>query len=568
MKSIFTSIAVWVVSLTLCFAQGEGHNMPSISELAHSEISTPNYQISASGLSPQSAFLLLDIKKLEAVGKRLTSGETDLFEKYNLREMSGNIFVNSFLFVSETIDHAALTNLGVKVSRQSGNILTALIPVNRMEEISNLEDVRFLQIGEKGKQTMDASKIETNVNLVHQGSQLPQALFGNNVVVGIIDGGFDYTHPNFYDESGYNNYRLKRVWEQKATTGTPPAGFSYGRELATEANILNAQRDEANGSHGTHVAGAAAGAGGGLPTNYKGVATNSDLVFVSSDFSDASIADAIAYITEYANAVGKPCVINMSLGKHIGPHDGLSAFDQYCDGVVGPGRILVGSAGNEGDDAIYIGKTYTQSDNIMQTILNYPSSSNGTDGEGLIDIWGSPNQNFQVAVGIYDSFYNQFIDGTPYMQANSTTAATYTLYDYFNTPCVVEMAPSHSTLNNKNNVMVYVNNTAQLDGSKWVVIEIISTSGKTYMWSQGDARFTDNGFGVPVMLGSTSSTTGELGGTGNNMISVGAYTTKNAWTAFNGSAQQADFYAPIGALAPFSSKGPTADNRTKPDITG
>ena len=48
---------------------------------------------------------------------------------------------------------------------------------------------------------------------------------GKNVVVGIIDIGFDYNHPSFYD--GQGNCRIKRVWEQNKL-GTPPTGYNYG----------------------------------------------------------------------------------------------------------------------------------------------------------------------------------------------------------------------------------------------------------------------------------------------------------------------------------------------------
>lgn len=241
---------------------------------------------------------------------------------------------------------------------------------------------------------------------MHQGLQLPQAYFGNGVVVGIIDGGFDYTHPNFYDGTGSNNYRVKRVWEQNATSGTPPSGFSYGRELTTQTSILNAQRDKPNASHGTHVAGIAAG--GGANATYMGVASKSDLVFVSTNMTNIGIMDGIAYIYNYANSINKPCVINISIGGHIGPHDGFSPFDQYCDEIVGAGRLLVGAAGNQGADQLHISKTYTSSDNTMYSFVQFPWSSNGTNGETVIDIWGDPNQNYEVAVNIYNTKTNSF----------------------------------------------------------------------------------------------------------------------------------------------------------------
>ena len=49
------------------------------------------------------------------------------------------------------------------------------------------------------------------------------------------------------------------------------------------------------------------------------------------------------------NPSGKPCVINMSLGYHIGPHDGTSTFDRICDELQGEGRLLVGASGNEAE---------------------------------------------------------------------------------------------------------------------------------------------------------------------------------------------------------------------------
>ena len=86
--------------------------------------------------------------------------------------------------------------------------------------------------------------------MVHNGTDLSQAYTGNGVVVGIIDGGFDYTHPTFYN-ADYTQYRISRVWEQ-GETGTPPSAYSYGNELIGQTNIISNANDGTDaGSHGT-----------------------------------------------------------------------------------------------------------------------------------------------------------------------------------------------------------------------------------------------------------------------------------------------------------------------------
>ena len=43
--------------------------------------------------------------------------------------------------------------------------------------------------------------------------------------------------------------------------------------------------------------------------------------FDADDFN-SSVADAIDYIFEIADSLGKPCVINTSVGEYTGSHDG------------------------------------------------------------------------------------------------------------------------------------------------------------------------------------------------------------------------------------------------------
>jgi len=519
------------------------------------------------GISPSTAFLILDLKKT-GIAKL---SEEQLIEKYALIKKDGILYANSFITLNNAYNSNELSKNGVLVGTQKGNIITALIPIKQLETLTNNHNINYIQIGEKVAPTMDNARTATNVNQVHTGTSLPQPYFGEGVVVGIIDGGFDYTHPNFYNSTGTSGYRVKRVWEQNATSGTPPTGYTYGRELTTQSAILSAQRDRANASHGTHVAGIAAGAGGGASTTYTGVASKADLVFVSTNMTDLGILEGIEYIQNYASSVGKPCVINMSLGKHIGAHDGTSIFDKLCDSFfVGEGRILVGAAGNEGGDNLYLGKTYTTTDTTLYTFVRFPSASNQTNGQTIIDIWGEVGDNFFAGVYIYNTSTDVFEDATPYLYNGAFTGTySHTLYDddfFFPDPCYVDIATGIDPNNNKPRVTIAIDHTAQDDNYRYALIEIRASSTQTKMWANS-AVFTNNSYSAPVLSGNSNSTVGEIGGTGKSIISVGAYTSKNSWISFSSGMQTADFYTTNGAIAPFSSKGPTADGRTKPDIT-
>ena len=90
-------------------------------------------------------------------------------------------------------------------------------------------------------------------------------LMGENVMIGFVDTGIDYTHPVFRELDGRT--RIEAIWDQTVQEGTEPPGFLYGSEYTREDidRALGAEdpfsivpsRDE-NG-HGTYVASLAAG---------------------------------------------------------------------------------------------------------------------------------------------------------------------------------------------------------------------------------------------------------------------------------------------------------------------
>ena len=68
------------------------------------------------------------------------------------------------------------------------------------------------------------------VDSVRMAIDLPHEFTGKDVIIGVTDWGFDYTHPVFYD-TGMVNYRVLRAWDQFKESGPAPAGSHTGRNM-------------------------------------------------------------------------------------------------------------------------------------------------------------------------------------------------------------------------------------------------------------------------------------------------------------------------------------------------
>jgi len=484
-----------------------------------------------------------------------------------VKSLNNQSYVNAFISLNENADLDALRANGAKINTQVANLITAQIPVQNVSQISQLSDVKYLQIAVPVRKRMDKARTTSNVDKVQSGLNLPTPFTGKDVVVGVIDNGFEYGHINFWDANG-TNLRVKHVWDQNLT-GTAPTGYSYGVEYTTQAAILAAKYDTRSETHATHVTGIAAGGDKNNGNTYYGIATDADIALVSYNNNDqstdnVSISDGIKYIYDYATSVNKPCVINMSLGTHIGPHDGTSAFDQVCDGLQGKGRLLVGAAGNEGGDNLHISQTFTSSVPTLKSFFTFYDSSTLY---GETDIWGDANTTFTIQVVVYKKSTGVNVYATTALDAATTNQKTYTLKSTNGAVGTISVYTERNALNNKPNAYVNVDMTSITTGN-YIGIIITGTAGTTvHAWADDWYSYFASNNVTGWSSGNSTNSMGEIGGTGKRIISVGAYVTKTAVTSTTNQSINTSSRETINKITSFSSKGPTIDGRTKPDIT-
>jgi Subtilase family. len=219
-------------------------------------LATTQAQVTSRKLSPYTRSFLTRINQPDVSPTQIKA----LRKEVGVKQSGSQEYVSTFIYLEENAETQALEQIGVKVNTRIKNIITAQVPSDMLETVAALPEVKYVQMGIPVHRKMDKARITSNVDKVQAGTApLSGLYFGKDVVVGIIDNGFEYGHPNFYNKD-HTEYRVKRVWDQNALVGTPPAGFTYGKELSTQDEILAAKRDTTDTSHGTHVAGIATGA--------------------------------------------------------------------------------------------------------------------------------------------------------------------------------------------------------------------------------------------------------------------------------------------------------------------
>lgn len=467
-----------------------------------------------------------------------------------IKQVGSQQYISVFLYFTSSVEEDWNADLGVHIRSlfNENRIATADVPISALEALSEMPEIDFIEMPEPVHITMDKARAASHINEMQTTTApLTQAYKGKGVIFAAVDRGMQFNHINFYSPEG--KFRMKRVWNQTGG-GTYPTGYNYGAEYADSAAIVTAKFDNIHDpiGHACHVTGIAAGSY--LSDSHYGIATESDIAFVSMRGYENDIADGVKYLMDYATQQAKPIVVNLSLGTHMGPHDGSSTFDKLCDGLVGPGKILVGSCGNEGGDKFHLFRDFSNDAADLKSFFLFRGDKNGK-----IDIWANaPNKDFTVQLITYNKATGKIDYQSKKFNGLSTEAKRLTSVTDkgFNGTCY--MIAGQSPLNNCAHVRMIVN-LSSVSSTHFVglLIKKIDNVGVN-AWTD-DISLQLNGFNkAGYTNGDHNSSNGELGGTGKHIITVGSYTSRG------------NSYATEGDISAFSSWGPTADGRIKPEI--
>lgn len=527
--------------------------------------------------------LLLALPQLQAQVKMSAHSKLTLAGLHHHSHGSGRAPLGAdsrcqaFIAVEDNSVLNSLHLLGVKVEGVFDGFVTASVPVQALQQMSALGGVNHISLARPLELCNDRSRALSMVDPVQQGTGLVTPLTGGGVIVGMIDVGFDFGHINLCDGEGRS--RVCAVYLPCDSTGVPPVidgNVLPGSCYETPAEVAALTTDYAGASHGTHTTGTAAGSC--RENGLYGMAPDASIVacgMPSSQLTDVNIANSIKYIFHYADSVGKPCVINMSLGTNEGPNDGTSFLCRTFDAMSGPGRVCVVSAGNDGNAPICFHHTLQGEGDTVTTLLR--NQYGGMERKGYVSMWSDGPQEHRSRLVVVNrqtgelEYASPLIGTLPEDSVFSVTSeqdADFAVYYDGEVQFANAVEPCYDAQGGLlpdgryHSVWQFDATSLQsghLLGIQYVANEVTHLAG----WCQKSTYFYT--FGVPGASGGTPSGSISDLATTDNVISVGAYDSREAFICGDGSTYT-DFSIQEGEIADYSSYGPDENGKIRPDV--
>ena len=435
--------------------------------------------------------------------------------------------------------------VGAKVEILNESFASVTITPNEIIEFSNFFEIEYMELPKRMFYILRESYGKTCITNVHNAA--PYNLLGRGVLLGIIDSGITYTHPDFRNEDGTT--RIAYLWDQ-TISGNPPIGFSLGTEYTrdqinealmepTMEETLALVPSQDTMGHGTAVAGVAGGNGRASQGREVGVAPEAEYIIVKigTEQEDSfprtlEVMRALKYVMKKASQINKPIAVNIGFGMVQGGHDGRTLLEIFINQMAARWKcnIMVGT-GNQGNAANHtegiIGEDEIKE---VQFIINEGQKFYG------FNLWKSFIDTFEIKItsptGESTDRISMITDNILYVMGSTI------IFINFSEP---------SNINADEQIAVFMESeNGNIDSGVWTltIYGIKITNGRYNIWgATEETTGNETRFLQPI-----SSTTLTIPSTSYSAISVGAF---NPFT---------------NQVAAFSGKGFTRDGRAKPSL--
>ncbi|SED01976.1 phage tail tip lysozyme [Streptomyces melanosporofaciens] len=446
---------------------------------------------------------------------------------------------------------------GLRLVARFGQIATCRIAVERIPQVYNDPRVLSLKasrlVGPEraplchGKPIVGLTPTRTD-----RCGPANRRLTGQGVVVGVIDTGCDVDHPSFKWPDGSS--RLLALWDQRdREAGLELAPYGYGIRFG-RADINRALRSgrpyevlgyhpadadrDGMGAHGTHVMDISGIGAAGADLVFAHLANRRGNALAGDDLTSLGdscrLLEAIDWVSRTAGQ--RPCVINISQGRHGGPHDGSTlvelAVSQWLQAT--PGRFVVFSAGNYASSRTHSSGNVTPG--LARTLTFTTDPADLTPNE--IELWYSGEDELFLGLETPSGHRTPLVPLGSRAEVHEQGRVVGRIYHL------------RDRNNGEHMVDLFLDPSAPAGHWRLTLHPVRIRNGRFDAWIERDeackpcqARFVDSDVDPFCTLGTLANSHGP-------QLIVGAY----------------DAHTPGRPVADFSSWGPTRDGRLKPDL--